>query len=91
MSSSELEAVLAAPAMQPPAGTTPDFVHPPNRNGLAWFVTIFCVAVGTVCLFFRAYARMWKPKKVRIVEGKNANHPRLARPSNKVLSRRSGT
>lgn len=74
MSSSELEAVLAAPAMQAPTGVTANFANPPNRNGLAWFVTIFCLAAGTVCMLFRAYARMWKPKQIKIVEGKaNAN------------------
>lgn len=73
MSSSELEALLAEPALQAPAGATPNYANPPNHNGLAWFVTILCIAVGTICLLLRAYARMWKPRQVRTMEGKILN------------------
>ncbi|SCO54175.1 related to integral membrane protein PTH11 [Fusarium fujikuroi] len=61
----ELEALLAAPALQPPPGIEANFHNPPNRNGLAWFVTTFCIAIATLCLLLRTYMRMWKPKEIQ--------------------------
>uniref|UniRef100_A0A0D2YKD9 Rhodopsin domain-containing protein n=1 Tax=Fusarium oxysporum (strain Fo5176) TaxID=660025 RepID=A0A0D2YKD9_FUSOF len=52
MSRKELEALLAAPALQPPPGAEASFDNPPNRNGLAWFVT-------TLLLMFGAYGAFW--------------------------------
>lgn len=70
MSSAEIKALLAGPALEAPEGVTPDFTNPDNRNGLAWFVTTFCMVIATICLLLRLYARMWKAKKVTVVEGK---------------------
>ncbi|KAH7464404.1 hypothetical protein FOMA001_g17537 [Fusarium oxysporum f. sp. matthiolae] len=64
MSRKELEALLAAPALQPPPGAEASFDNPPNRNGLAWFVTTLCIAIATLCLLLRTYIRMWKEKKI---------------------------
>lgn len=69
LSSSELEALLAAPAMQAPAGITPNFDNPPNQNGLAWFVTTFCMVIATACLLVRLYSRVWQQRKLRHIEG----------------------
>ncbi|KAH7015830.1 hypothetical protein EDB80DRAFT_833012 [Ilyonectria destructans] len=68
MSSEALEALLAAPALEPPTGVTANFDHPPNRNGLAWAVTTFCMVVATLCLLLRAYARLWLARKVSAEE-----------------------
>ena len=69
-SQAELEALLAAPALPPPEGVTPNFDSPPNRNGLAWFVTTLCIVVTTLCLLLRAYSRTWKVRKLHREEGK---------------------
>jgi len=72
MSSEEaLAKILAAPALSPPAGVTPEFENPPNQNVLAWFVTTFCMVVATLCLLLRAYVRLWLDKKIRVEEGKS--------------------
>lgn len=70
MSSEEaLAEILAAPALPPPAGVTPNFDNPPNSNTLAWFVTTFCMVVATLCLLLRAYVKIWLDKKLRVEEG----------------------
>lgn len=70
MSSNELAALLASPAMEPPDGVTPDFDNPPNKNSLAWFVTTLCMVVATIFFCLRLYAVTWKTKKVRPEEGR---------------------
>lgn len=67
----ELEALLAAPSLPAPEGVTPNFDNPPNRNGLAYFVTTFCIFVATLCLILRAYIRTWKEKRLYKEEGKD--------------------
>jgi uncharacterized membrane protein (DUF485 family) len=72
MSSEEaLAELLAAPALPPPAGITPEFENPPNQNHLAWFVTTICMVVATLCLLLRAYVKLWLDKKIRAEEGKS--------------------
>ena len=66
----DLEALLAAPALPPPEGVIPNFDSPPNRNGLAYFVTAFCLVVLTLCLLLRAYSRTWRERKLHKEEGK---------------------
>ena len=68
LSADELAALLALPALAAPAGTTANFDNPPNQNGLAWFVTTFCMVVSTLCLFIRLYAKVWMTKKPGIEE-----------------------
>lgn len=69
MTSMELAALLALPAMEPPDGMTPDFDDPPNENTLAWVVMTFCMVVATTFFGLRLYAGTWKTKKVRPEEG----------------------
>lgn len=69
MSSEAITALLALPALAPPEGVTPDFDSPPNQNGLAWAVTTFCMVVATICLFIRAYAKLWVERNAKIEEG----------------------
>lgn len=70
MSATELEALLAEPAMKAPNGVIPDFDDPPNENGLAWFIITLCMIVATVCLLLRAFARVYLQRKVQIEDGK---------------------
>lgn len=69
MNSTELAALLASPAMQAPDGITPNFDNPPNENVLAWIITSFCMAVGSIFFLLRLYARGWKNKEIRTEEG----------------------
>ncbi|KAJ5239229.1 hypothetical protein N7468_003848 [Penicillium chermesinum] len=68
MSPEMLAKLLAAPALPPPKGVTPNFDNPPNQNNLAWFVTTICMVVATLCLLLRGYARVWLEKKIGIEE-----------------------
>ncbi|KAJ5218878.1 uncharacterized protein N7498_000977 [Penicillium cinerascens] len=68
MSPEALAELLAAPALQAPEGVTPNFDNPPNKNGLAWFVTTLCMVVATMCLFLRITVRLWLEKKLRVEE-----------------------
>lgn len=70
MNSTELAALLALPAMEAPDGIAPDYDDPPNKNGLAWFVTTFCMVIATTFNCLRLYARTWKTKEVRREEGR---------------------
>lgn len=54
------------PALKPPPGSIPNLDNPPNRNDIAIGVITACACVATLCLFLRAYARMWLLRKVQI-------------------------
>lgn len=69
MSPEQLASLLAQPALDPPEGVTPDFSNPPNRNGLAWFVTTFCTVVTALCCLIRAYTKIWVARTLKIEEG----------------------
>lgn len=68
LSASELKNLLAAPALPAPEGVTPNFEHPPNRNGLAWFVTTFCLIFAMCLVLARGYAKLWILKSVHVEE-----------------------
>ncbi|KAH8809405.1 hypothetical protein F5884DRAFT_845544 [Xylogone sp. PMI_703] len=68
LSSDEIATLLSTPALAAPPGVTPNFDHPPNRNGLAWFVTTFCMIIATFCLLLRAYDKVFLLRKMRLEE-----------------------
>ncbi|KAL2817190.1 hypothetical protein BJX63DRAFT_386336 [Aspergillus granulosus] len=68
MSPEAFDQLMAAPALAAPAGITPNFDNPPNRNGLAWVVTTLCMVIATMCLLLRLFFRSWVEKKFRIEE-----------------------
>ncbi|KAJ5309982.1 uncharacterized protein N7443_002443 [Penicillium atrosanguineum] len=70
MSPEALAEMLNAPALPAPEGITPNFDNPSNANGLAWFVTTFCMVVATMCLLLRLYVRVILEKKFRAEESK---------------------
>ena len=67
-----LEEILAAPAMPPPEGETANFDNPPNQNTLAMVIITVTLALSTLCLLLRAYARIYLLRKVQIEEGEYA-------------------
>lgn len=68
ISKDQVAAILSTPALVAPPGVTPNFIDPPNKNGLAWFVTTICMIVATLCVFLRGYAKVWLAKKVETEE-----------------------
>lgn len=73
MSPEELDALLAAPALAPPPGVTPNFDNPSRHNDYAWGITTVCMVVATLCLFLRWYVRIWLDRRVRMEDG-TLNH-----------------
>lgn len=68
LSASELNTLLREPALETPEGLTADFLHPPNNNGLAWFVTTFCMVCATGLVLVRGYAKLRVLKAVHVEE-----------------------
>ena len=68
ISKDQVAAILSTPALVAPPGVTPNFIEPPNQNGLAWFVTTICMVVATLCVFLRGYAKVWLARKVETEE-----------------------
>ncbi|KAI5240562.1 hypothetical protein E4T47_05494 [Aureobasidium subglaciale] len=66
--SPEIRALLAAPALAPPAGITADFDNPPNKNYLAWIVTTLCMAFATFSVIVRLYAKVLIMKRPQVEE-----------------------
>ncbi|KAI0457392.1 hypothetical protein F5B21DRAFT_501442 [Xylaria acuta] len=60
------EVILKLPALPPPAGVVPNFVNPPNENGLAIAVIAVCVATATVAGLMRVYTRLYCVRKVEL-------------------------
>ncbi|KAH7411401.1 hypothetical protein BKA64DRAFT_569183 [Cadophora sp. MPI-SDFR-AT-0126] len=68
ISTEEVAAILSTPALMAPPGVTPNFDEPPNKNGLAWFITTTCMVISTLCVLLRGYAKLWLTKKIGIEE-----------------------
>lgn len=60
------ELIYNGPALAPPAGVTPNFKNPPNRNGEALAVVTLCLVCSTVVALGRAYSRIFISKKVEL-------------------------
>ncbi|KAK3935732.1 hypothetical protein QBC46DRAFT_396858 [Diplogelasinospora grovesii] len=68
LTAAQLDALLAMPAMAPPAGEVSNFVDPPNQNGMAVAVMVVCITAVVLCLAVRAYARIILLKRVQVQE-----------------------
>lgn len=68
LSASELRTLLAEPALPAPNGVRADFENPSNKNGLAWFVTTFCMLFATALVLARGYAKLRILKAAHIEE-----------------------
>ena len=67
----DLEQVLDGPDLLPPHGTTSDFIHPPNQNGVGLAGLVVCLTISTIFLFIRVYVEFFKLKKPHVVECKH--------------------
>ncbi|KXJ91813.1 hypothetical protein Micbo1qcDRAFT_233206 [Microdochium bolleyi] len=63
MDAEALAALLASPALAPPAGVTPEFDSPPNQNTLAYAVTSVLSCILTLCVLVRLYGRGYLERK----------------------------
>lgn len=70
LSPEELEAILDMEAMPLPEGEVRNFENPPNQNGLALAIITLTLAIGTLCVLLRAYARLYLLRKIQIEESK---------------------
>ncbi|KAI1342428.1 hypothetical protein F5Y15DRAFT_303954 [Xylariaceae sp. FL0016] len=59
----EQQRVLNGPSLEPPEGVVPNFDHPPNNNVLALGISSYCLAVSTMSVLLRVYARFWCMRK----------------------------
>lgn len=69
LSQDQIDGLLSLPALEPPPGITANFDDPPNRNGLAYFVTTICVVISSLCVLIRLYSKVSMEKRLRVEEG----------------------
>ena len=62
-------ALMNGPAMAAPDGQTSNLDNPPNENGLALAILILMIAISTICVLVRAYARVYLLRKIQVEEG----------------------
>ncbi|KAI0138630.1 hypothetical protein F4776DRAFT_619273 [Hypoxylon sp. NC0597] len=62
----DLENVLNGPALPPPAGITPDFEHPRNKNVVSLVALLICLVVASTSLAIRIYVGVLKMKQKHI-------------------------
>lgn len=54
------------PALQPPNGTVPNLVDPPNQNTLVMSIVVLCLVITTILVLIRVWARVVVMKMVRL-------------------------
>ncbi|KAI1139196.1 hypothetical protein F5Y05DRAFT_381090 [Hypoxylon sp. FL0543] len=57
---------LSMPALPPPDGVIPNFDNPPRYNTSGYALCSFFLAVASIAMLLRVYARVWCAKKVRL-------------------------
>lgn len=70
---SQLQNALDGPAMPPPDGMTPDFVHPSNNTAAAVGVISMLAIISTVFFLIRLNARIvanWRQRWLHVEDGK---------------------
>ena len=61
---------MEMPAMEAPEGVTPNFVDPPNRNGMVNGVLTMFTVISTLCICLRMYAKVYVMRKMQLQESK---------------------
>ncbi|KAI2473712.1 hypothetical protein F4781DRAFT_438336 [Annulohypoxylon bovei var. microspora] len=65
----EREAYLDGPALEPPSGVQPNFINPPNHDGVMIGVVTMCLILATIVVFIRTYSKLFVEKKFRLEDG----------------------
>ncbi|KAI1260125.1 hypothetical protein F5Y18DRAFT_261077 [Xylariaceae sp. FL1019] len=68
LSPADLQIALAAPALTPPDGVTPNFDDPPNLNGVSLAGLLVCLIVATIFLCIRIYVKFWKLRQWHLAD-----------------------
>ncbi|KAI1387216.1 uncharacterized protein F4822DRAFT_405777 [Hypoxylon trugodes] len=63
LTSAELDQYLDKPALDPPDNIIPNFDDPPNKNYAAKVLLPLCLAITTIAILFRVYAKLFCVKK----------------------------
>lgn len=58
-SAAKIQALLNGPAGPPPSGVLPNFENPPNLNSEIIFTLTFCMAIATIAVLMRMYAKLF--------------------------------
>lgn len=66
-----LAIILDGAAMEAPDGVEAIFDNPPNQNGLAIAIITVTMVIATLCIFMRAYARVYLLRKVGLEESES--------------------
>ncbi|KAI1128974.1 hypothetical protein F5Y10DRAFT_264589 [Nemania abortiva] len=63
------EALLAGPALAPPAGVVPNYDNPPNENAIAQATFVICLFFATFSFLVRMYARLAGLRSINVEDG----------------------
>ncbi|OTA97789.1 hypothetical protein M434DRAFT_26525 [Hypoxylon sp. CO27-5] len=66
LSPAHLEDALNGPALRPPAGVTPNFEHPGNKNAVSLVALVICLVVASTSLVIRMYVGFLKIRQKHI-------------------------
>lgn len=59
-----IHALLNGPAVEPPAGVTPNFVDPPNREATIFPIMALCLTIATLAVLVRLYSKLFLLRSV---------------------------
>jgi hypothetical protein len=70
LSPAEKVRFLNGPALKPPVGVAPQFVHPPNRNALCFGIVVTGTILAALVVAMRMYTRIFCIKRLRLEDGR---------------------
>ena len=69
------EAILNAPAIQPPPGVQPNLVNPPNLLPAVITVIILCLGLTTTAILIRMYTKLFLMRSLAYEDGGSRRVP----------------
>ena len=70
LTATQIQALLDGPAAQPPAGTIPNLVDPPNELSTGRAVSIVTLVLCTLALILRLYTKAYVIRKINAADCK---------------------
>lgn len=64
------EAILNGPALEPPQNVIPNFIDPPNGNGLFIAILTVGLALSTLSTALRVYTKIFVTRSLQIEDSK---------------------